>query len=114
MLRVWLLLAARSSAWRGHEVPPALFLFRDQFAHCPWVHVSQDGEQCENGNLVFCLPYGLLAAVLLLAALMALQIHESKRGPQEENAGEVDLKETPRSNGAMGHTQNVLSEHGDL
>ena len=48
------------------------FFFRDQFAHCPWVHVSQDGEQCENGNLVFCLPYGLLAAVLLLAALVAL------------------------------------------
>ena len=46
--------------------------FRDQFAHCPWVHVSQDGEQCENGNHVFCLPYGLLAAVLLLAALVAL------------------------------------------
>ena len=88
--------------------------FRDQFARCPWVHVSQDGEQCENGNPVFCLPYGLLAAVLLLAALMVLQIHESKRGPQEENAGEVDLKETLRSNGAMGHTQNVLSEHGDL
>ena len=41
------------------------FFFRDQFAHCPWVHVSQDGEQCENGNHVFCLPYGLLAAVLL-------------------------------------------------
>ena len=35
------------------------FFFRDQFAHCPWVHVSQDGEQCENGNVVFCLPYGL-------------------------------------------------------
>ena len=48
------------------------FFFRDQFAHCPWVHVSQDGEQCENGNRVFCLPYGLLAAVLLLAVLMAL------------------------------------------
>ena len=47
-------------------------LFRDQFARCPWVHVSQDGEQCENGNHVFCLPYGLLAAVLLLADLMAL------------------------------------------
>ena len=43
----------------------SFFFFRDQFAHCPWVHVSQDGEQCENGNLVFCLPYGLLAAVLL-------------------------------------------------
>ena len=47
-------------------------IFRDQFARCPWVHVSQDGEQCENGNHVFCLPYGLLAAVLLLAALVAL------------------------------------------
>ena len=33
---------------------------------------SQDGEQCEYGNYVFCLPYGLLAAVLLLVALMAL------------------------------------------
>ena len=31
---------------------------RDQFARCPWVHGSQDGEQCENGNHVFCLPSG--------------------------------------------------------
>ena len=30
--------------------PPNAF-FRDQFAHCPWVHVSQAGEQCENGDL---------------------------------------------------------------
>ena len=45
----------------GLAAPPFFFFFffRDQFAHCPWVHVSQDGEQCENGDLVFCLPYGL-------------------------------------------------------
>ena len=45
--------------------------FRDQFAHCPWVRVSQDGEQCENGNLVKPALWAL-AAVLLVAALMAL------------------------------------------
>ena len=43
----------------GVDVEDKRFFFRDQFAHCPWVHVSQAGEQCENGDLVFCLPYGL-------------------------------------------------------
>ena len=37
-----------------------------------WVHVSQAGELSENEVLIFWLPYGLLPAVLLLAALVAL------------------------------------------
>ena len=49
-----------SDCYEVRRGPPSYFFFRDQFALCPWVHVSQDGEQCENGNLAFCLPYGLL------------------------------------------------------
>ena len=46
------------------------FFFSRSVRAVSWVHVSQVGELCENEELIFWLPYGLLPAVLLLAALV--------------------------------------------
>ena len=48
-----------------------VFSFRDQFAHCPWVHVSHAGEQCENGYLCRSLPLPAVNARLLGGDLLA-------------------------------------------
>ena len=61
-------MAARAAEARGPregglgQRSKGLVFFRDHFAHCPWVHISQAGEQCESEDLAFCLPYGSLCA----------------------------------------------------